>query len=79
MELAEVWRTATDDATRTVAWQEIVDIHAQQVYAIGVLAGARQPVVVSNALRNVPVKGTWAWSPGAHFGIYRPDEFWLDR
>jgi len=25
----------------------------------------------------VPEKGFWNWDPGAHFGIYRPDTFWL--
>lgn len=79
MDLAENWRTATDDAGRTAAWQEIVDIHADQVYGIGILAGGRQPVVVNNAVKNVPLKAIWAWSPGAHFGVHRPDEYWLDR
>ena len=48
------------------------------VFAIGVLSEAPQPVVVNHRLRNVPEAATWAWEPGAHFGIYRPDEFWFD-
>lgn len=79
VELAEAWRKSDNDAERTEYWQEIVDIHADQVFAIGLLSGARQPVVVNNALMNVPQEGIWAWSPGAHFGIHRPDEFWFDR
>lgn len=79
IELAEAWRRSETDEERTAIWQEIVDIHADQVFAIGLLSGARQPVVVSNDLINVPEKGIWAWSPGAHFGVHRPDEFWLDR
>lgn len=79
IELADAWRHSTTTQERTKIWQEIVDIHADQVFAIGLLSGARQPVVVSNSLMNVPEAGTWAWSPGAHFGIHRPDEFWLDR
>jgi peptide/nickel transport system substrate-binding protein len=27
----------------------------------------------------VPKEGIYNWDPGAHFGIYRPDTFWLDR
>ena len=46
-------------------------------YAIGILNGAPQPVVVSNRLRNVPEQAMWAWEPGAHFGIHRPDEFFF--
>ena len=55
----------------------MLDIHADQVYSIGVVAAVPQPVVVNKALRNVPSKGTYNWSPGAHFGIYRPDTFWF--
>ena len=79
VELAEAWRRSTTDQERSTIWQEIVDIHADQVFAIGLLSGARQPVVVNNDLMNVPEAGIWAWSPGAHFGIHRPDEFWFDR
>ncbi|SHJ49434.1 peptide/nickel transport system substrate-binding protein [Shimia gijangensis] len=79
IELAEAWRRSSSDRERATIWQEIVDIHADQVFAIGLLSGARQPVVVNNDLMNVPETGIWAWSPGAHFGIHRPDEFWFDR
>lgn len=79
IELAEAWRKASDDSERTEIWQEIVDIHADQVFAIGLLSGARQPVVVRNDLINVPEQAIWAWSPGAHFGVHRPDEYWFDR
>ena len=72
------WETATDDATRDAAWAEMLKIHASEVYGIGLVAGAPQPVVVSNRLRNVPAKAVWAWEPGAHFGIHRMDEFFFD-
>jgi peptide/nickel transport system substrate-binding protein len=26
----------------------------------------------------VPEKAIYGWDPGAQFGIYRMDEFWLD-
>jgi len=79
VELGQAWRRATNDADRAVIWQEIVDIHATNVFAIGILSGARQPVVINNDLKNVPDEAIWAWSPGAHFGVHRPDEFWFDR
>jgi peptide/nickel transport system substrate-binding protein len=47
------------------------------MFTIGILAGVPQPVVVDNNLRNVPEKGVYNWDPGGHFGIYRPDGFWL--
>ena len=78
MELVKDWEHATSDDERTAAWTEMLKIHADQVYGIGILAGAPQPVVVNKNLRNVPTKGIWAWDPGAHFGVHRPDEFYFE-
>ena len=77
MRLADEWERATDDAARSAIWEEMLRIHAEEMYAIGILSEAPQPVVVSKRLRNVPKVGLWAWDPGAHFGIHRPDEFWF--
>ncbi|WP_204112455.1 ABC transporter substrate-binding protein [Shimia biformata] len=79
MELGEAWKKAPTSTDRSRIWQEIVDIHADQVYAIGILAEAPQPVVVSHRLKNVPEKAIWAWSPGAHFGVHRMDEFFFSE
>jgi peptide/nickel transport system substrate-binding protein len=54
-------------------------INAEQVFTIGTVAGVPQPVVVSNRLRNLPEEAVWAWDPGAHFGVYRADTFWLSE
>ncbi|MEX3314111.1 ABC transporter substrate-binding protein [Sulfitobacter sp. PS-8MA] len=75
--LAERWNHAKDDAMRARLWREMLRIHAQQVYAIGILSEAPQPVVVSKRLRNVPEQGLWAYEPGAHFGVHRIDEFYF--
>jgi peptide/nickel transport system substrate-binding protein len=77
MVLLQDWNMATTEQERAAAWREMLKIHADQVYAIGVVAAAPQPVVVSNRLRNVPEKAIWAWDPGAHFGVYHPDEFFF--
>ncbi|NOC46624.1 MULTISPECIES: ABC transporter substrate-binding protein [unclassified Ruegeria] len=77
MELAHEWQIAATDEERAAVWTEMLKIHADQVYAIGILNGAPQPIVVSNRLRNVPEQAMWAWEPGAHFGIHRPDEFFF--
>lgn len=77
MELSHDWDRATTEEQRNTAWREMLAIHADQVYGIGILAEAPQPVVVNNALRNVPTKAIWTWDPGAHFGIHRPDEFYF--
>ncbi len=38
-----------------------------------------QPVVATNTLKNVPDNGLYNWDPGAYFGIYKPDSFWLTK
>jgi len=78
MDLSQAWESATDTATQTEIWHEMLSIHADQVFGIGILAEAPQPVVVSDRMRNVPERGMWAWEPGAHFGMYRMDEFFVD-
>ena len=76
--MSDGWSHAQDDKTRDIFWREMLRIHAQQQYGIGILSEAPQPVVVSKDLRNVPEQGTWAFDPGAHFGIHRIDEFYYD-
>lgn len=78
LELSHQWERATTDNERSAVWREMLAIHADQIYGIGILAEAPQPVVVSKRLRNVPEKAIWAWDPGAHFGIHRPDEFYFE-
>ncbi len=75
--LNAAWRDATTRAEREAAWRRMLEIHADQVFTIGLLSGVPQPVVVDNRLRNVPVEGVYNWDPGAHFGMYRPETFWF--
>lgn len=77
LQLNDAWLAATSFDGRLQAWRRILEIHADQVFSIGLITGVPQPVVVSKRLRNVPRKGFYNWEPGAHFGIYRPDTFWF--
>jgi peptide/nickel transport system substrate-binding protein len=79
LDLSLEWDRATDDQARSDIWREMLKIHADEVYGISILAEAPQPVVVSNRMRNVPENAIWAWEPGAHFGIHRMDEFYIDE
>jgi peptide/nickel transport system substrate-binding protein len=79
LELNAQWGTSKDAAERTKIWNEMLEIHVDQMFTIGLISGVPQPVVVSNALHNVPISGVYGWDPGAHFGIYRPDTFWFDQ
>ena len=75
--LNDAWRLAGSPEERRRIWREMLEIHAEEVFVLGVVGGIRQPVVVSDRLRDVPEEGYYNWEPGAHFGIFRPDRFWL--
>ncbi len=79
LDLFGAWQRAPDRAERDRIWRRMLAIHADQQFTIGTVTGNLQPVVVQNALRNVPVKALYNWDPGAYFGIHRPDTFWIDR
>lgn len=78
MELNDAWRKAASKEERREIWERMLDIYTDQVFSIGIISATLQPVVVNDALRNVPEEGVYNWDPGAHFGIYRPDSFWFD-
>jgi peptide/nickel transport system substrate-binding protein len=78
MALYDEWRSTTDDDRRDAITREMVKIQADQVTSIGTVQGVLAPIVVKNRLHNVPDKTILSWDPGAHFGIYRPDTFWVD-
>jgi peptide/nickel transport system substrate-binding protein len=77
MELFDAWNAAATDEERAAVWREMLAIHADQVFAIGLVAQAPQPVVVANNLHNVPEQAVYAWDPGGHLGVHRPDEFFF--
>ena len=78
MELNAQWVSSSSTEERKKIWELMLDIRAEMVFTIGIVAGVPQPVVVNKKLRNVPKKGIYNWEPGAHFGIYHPDTFWFD-
>jgi peptide/nickel transport system substrate-binding protein len=78
VELLKQWTAATDTANREAIWREMLSIFTDQVYTIGTVSGVPQPIAVSNRLHNVPEQGIYSWDPGSHFGIYKPDCFWLE-
>ena len=75
--LYNTWRRAGTEDERADTWNRILDLYTDQVFTIGIVCCTRQPVVVSNRLRNVPEEGVYSWDPGAHFGIYLPDTFFF--
>ena len=79
MQLYRAWRGSATTAEREKVWHRMLEIHADQQFVIGVVSGVLQPVVARTNLRNVPEKGLYNWDPGAFFGIYRPETFWIAK
>lgn len=79
MQLFNQWMLAESDEERERIWHNMLSGYADEVFTIGTVNNSRQPVVVSNDLRNVPENGIYAWEPTSYFGIYKPDTFWFDR
>ena len=77
LDLFGKWRFAAEADERAAVWQSILENHVQNVWTIGLIAGVMQPVVARTDLVNIPDQGIYNWEPGAHFGIYRPDTWWL--
>ncbi len=75
--LHKAWRHSTSSDDRRKVWREMLAIHAEQVFTIGIVNSALQPVVTSRRLRNVPETGWFSFEPGAFFGVHMPDTFWL--
>ena len=78
-DLYEQWLASIDDDEKAQIWREILDIHAEQQFTIGVIGAILQPIVVAKTLRNVPKEGFYNWDPGAQFGMYHPDLFWFEN
>jgi peptide/nickel transport system substrate-binding protein len=77
VQLWKRWRDSRNEGEKKAAWRKIVQINADQVFAIGLVGEVPQPVAVNPRLRNIPERDFYNWEPGAYFGIYRPDTFWL--
>lgn len=79
LKLNRAWAYARTTQARRDIWRRMLEINADRVYSIGLISAVPQPVVINSDLRNVPVKGTFNWNPGAQFGVYMPDTFWFDN
>lgn len=78
LDLYKSWKNSRTTAERRRIWHEMLSINADQVFTIGIVNGARQPVATAPSLQNVPEDGVFVFDPGAFFGVYQPDTFWYD-
>lgn len=77
--LYEEWLGAAESADKRRIWHEMLEKHADQQWIIGTVAGALQPIVVREGLRNLPDEAVYSWEPTAMFGIYRMDALFWDE
>lgn len=75
--LFTTWQHSQSNDEKKEIWKKMLSLYTDQVFTIGIVNGARQPVVVSNRLHNVPEEAVYNWDPGAYFGAYLMDSFWF--
>lgn len=78
LDLYVAWLGSSSSEERAAIWDKMLAIHADQALVLGIVSGVRQPVVARTKLQNVPATAFYGWDPGAQFGIWRMDEFWID-
>ncbi|MEX1016318.1 MAG: ABC transporter substrate-binding protein [Phycisphaeraceae bacterium] len=69
-------RTTMDEQRRTELGRRILRSQAEQLWSIGTLGMAPQPLVVSDALKNVPRQGYWGWDSRWSMA-YHPETWYL--
>jgi peptide/nickel transport system substrate-binding protein len=79
LDLLARWNLSVEREERQAIWQEMLEIHADQVFTLGTVSGVPQPIVVSERLVNLPSTGIYAWYPGANFGMYGMDGIWFEN
>ena len=74
------WRTTLnsnpDPELRAEAAKKLIDAQKENLWYIGLVSMAPQPVIISNRLHNVPKAGLWDWSLGYMHAMY-PMQFYL--
>ncbi len=77
-DLYRTWRTTRTTEERADVWHRMLALRAEQVFSIGLVNAALQPLVRSSKLRNMPDKGLYGFDPTSYLGVYMPDTFWYD-
>jgi len=77
MELLRKWRSGTTLEERAAAWHEMLAAYTDQVFSIGLVNQALQPLLSARHLRNLPETGLYGFDPTCYLGVYMPDTFWL--
>ena len=78
MDWADVLRTTTDPARRLEAGKNLLRSNAENLWNIGTVGMAPQPVVVSKRLKNVVPNGIWGWDNRWTLS-YHPATWYIDE
>ena len=78
MDWADVLRTTTDPAHRLEAGKNLLRSNAENLWNIGTVGMAPQPVVVSKRLKNVVPNGIWGWDNRWTLS-YHPATWYIDE
>ncbi len=77
MDLYKVIQTSTDEVEKIQAAREIWRSNAENLWAIGTIGLAPQPIVINNRLKNVPEEGLWTHD--YFFGaLYSPEQYFFE-
>lgn len=76
--LFEQWTRSETTQEREGVWHQMLAIHAQEAFSIGILNATLQPVMWTSRLHNMPEKALFGFDPTCYLGVYQPDTFWLD-
>jgi peptide/nickel transport system substrate-binding protein len=79
VELHRQWATSMEATARERIWREMLAVHAEELFTIGIVNRTKQPVVVAADLRNIPKTGIFSFEPRAFFGAYHPETFFWAR
>lgn len=77
--LLNAWRQSTSTAERAEIWDKMLALRADQVFTIGTINGALQPIVRSARLRNIPDEALFGFIPTSYLGAYLPDTFFYEK
>jgi peptide/nickel transport system substrate-binding protein len=79
VDLLGQWRHASATDERRRIWDEMLTIYTDQVFSIGIVNAALQPMMRSSRLQNMPEKGLFGFDPTCYLGVYMPDTFWYQE
>ncbi|MFW6269360.1 MAG: ABC transporter substrate-binding protein [Bacillota bacterium] len=70
--------SSPDPEERDQAAVNLIEAQADNLWTIGTVGMAPQPLIISNRLKNVPKKGIWDFGP-RNMNPYMPDQFYLEE